>query len=242
MTKAEGARLRSGSLVCATYNIHRCIGRDGRHDPARIRRVIQALGAQVLALQEVELLRAAPDLLHYLGEGSDYRALAGMTLARSSGRYGNALLTRLPVLTTERLDLSVPGREPRGAIRALLQWEQRRIQVFATHLGLRPGDRRTQIAQLLEHIQNPGAAWRAEVTMLMGDLNEWYLWGRPLRWLRRHFGSPPEPATFPARRPLFALDRIWVKPRDLMVSVETFSRPPARVASDHLPLVVRLAT
>ena len=50
-------------------------------------------------------------------------------------------------------------------------------------------------------------------TLLMGDLNEWYLWGRPLRWLHSHFREmPAAPRTFPAHRPVFALDRIWVSP------------------------------
>jgi endonuclease/exonuclease/phosphatase family metal-dependent hydrolase len=227
-------------LVCATYNIHRCIGRDRRHDPDRIRTVIRSLGAQVLALQEVELLHEAPDLLGFLTEGSECTAVAGMTLNRTSGLYGNAVLTSLPILDQQRIDVSVPGREPRGVIRLLLQWGKQRIQLFATHLSLTPSDRRTQTRRILERIQSPGEAWHADITLLMGDLNEWYLWGRPLRWLRRHFGSPPEPATFPSVRPLFALDRIWVEPHDLMVSLEAYHQPPARVASDHLPLLARL--
>jgi endonuclease/exonuclease/phosphatase family metal-dependent hydrolase len=236
----ESARHRPATLVCATYNIHRCIGRDRRRDPERIRAVIHNMQAQIMALQEVELLHDAPDLLGFLTEHSDCTAVAGMTLARTSGQYGNAVLTSLPILHKEQIDISMPGREPRGVIRLLLQWGRQRIQLFATHLGLAPSDRRLQIKRILERIQSPNEAWNADVTLLMGDLNEWYLWGRPLRWLRRHFGSPPEPATFPAGRPLFALDRIWVEPRRLIVSLEAFRRPPAPVASDHLPLVARL--
>jgi len=240
MTDNDGSGNLADRLICATYNIHRCIGTDGQQDRHRLRAVIEALDAQILALQEVELLDGSPDLLEFLGAGAGYRAIFGRTMRHSAGQYGNALLTRLPLLATHQLDLSVPGEEPRGAIRVLLQWGERRVQVFATHLGLRPGDRRVQITQLLEHIRNPSDDWRAEVTLLMGDLNEWFLWGRPLRWLRRYFGSLPQPATFPARRPVFALDRIWVEPRELLVSVKTFRDAPARLASDHLPLLARL--
>jgi len=76
----------------------------------------------------------------------------------------------------------------------------------------------------------------------MGDLNEWFLWGRPLRYLQRHFKSGPAPATFPARFPLFALDRIWVEPRENLVSVKTVNNSLTRLASDHLPLVAELGS
>jgi endonuclease/exonuclease/phosphatase family metal-dependent hydrolase len=211
MTDNDGSGNLADRLICATYNIHRCIGTDGQQDRHRLRAVIAALDAQILALQEVELLDGSPDVLEFLGAGAGYRAIFGRTMRHSAGQYGNALLTRLPLLATHQLDLSVPGEEPRGAIRVLLQ-----------------------------HIRNPSDDWRAEVTLLMGDLNEWFLWGRPLRWLRRYFGSLPQPATFPARRPVFALDRIWVEPRELLVSVKTFRDAPARLASDHLPLLARL--
>jgi endonuclease/exonuclease/phosphatase family metal-dependent hydrolase len=74
----------------------------------------------------------------------------------------------------------------------------------------------------------------------MGDLNEWFIYGRPARWLYRHFGHPRGSATFPARFPLFSLDRIFVSPPGLLLSVEVVRSPLAQVASDHLPLLARL--
>jgi endonuclease/exonuclease/phosphatase family metal-dependent hydrolase len=74
----------------------------------------------------------------------------------------------------------------------------------------------------------------------MGDLNEWFLWGRPLRWLHVQFRRTPAPATFPARLPVFALDRFWVRPRVLLDHLVVHSSPLARAASDHLPLVATL--
>jgi hypothetical protein len=41
--------------------------------------------------------------------------------------------------------------------------------------------------------------------------------------------------TFPSQFPLFALDRIWVRPRTALRALDTYRRSPlARVASDHL--------
>jgi endonuclease/exonuclease/phosphatase family metal-dependent hydrolase len=76
---------------------------------------------------------------------------------------------------------------------------------------------------------------------LIGDLNEWYLWGRPLRWLHSHFRETlATPATFPARRPVFALDRIWVARAGSLRGRRRHASPLARVASDHLPLVAEV--
>jgi endonuclease/exonuclease/phosphatase family metal-dependent hydrolase len=49
-------------------------------------------------------------------------------------------------------------------------------------------------------------------TVLMGDINEWFLWGQPSRWLHAYFEQTATPRTFPARLPLLALDRIWARP------------------------------
>jgi hypothetical protein len=62
-----------------------------------------------------------------------------------------------------------------------------------------------------------------------------------LRWLHRHFKNTPAPASFPARLPLLALDRIWIKPREFLLSVAAHNTPLARLASDHLPVVARIA-
>ena len=73
--------------------------------------------------------------------------------------------------------------------------------------------------------------------VLMGDINEWFLWGRPLRWLHRRFGYSPAPATFPVCLPMFALDRIWIRPQERMHRVAAHVSLAARMASDHLPLL-----
>jgi endonuclease/exonuclease/phosphatase family metal-dependent hydrolase len=73
--------------------------------------------------------------------------------------------------------------------------------------------------------------------VVMGDLNEWYLWGRPLRWLHRRFAAMRTPPTFPARRPLLKLDRIWGHPATAIVRLAAHRSALTREASDHLPLV-----
>ncbi len=216
-----------------TYNIHACVGGDGRFDPERTVKVLKEIDADIVALQEVEHHPVGgSDLLDYMASAVGLSAIPGPTLLRETRGYGNALLTRLPVLAVNRIDLSLPRREPRGALDVTLDWGGQVMRVVATHLGLRPGERRAQIRRLLALFESDHAG----PGVLLGDLNEWLLWGRPLRWLNRHFASSAHPRTYPARFPLFALDRIWARPRGLLRSVETHTSPLARMASDHLPL------
>ena len=225
-------------LRVATYNVHRCVGRDGRFDPERVAGVLRQLDADVLALQELQW--RSDDALHLLDEFAQrlgQHALPGPTLLRPDGHYGNALLTRLEVRRVHRVDLTVGGLEPRGAIDAQLGTREGELRVVATHLGLRPGERRLQLRRLLARLdegpQHP--------TVLMGDINEWFMWGRPLRWLHAWFGRPPSPASFPARLPLLALDRIWMRPRHRLLRVSVHDSHGARHASDHLPVLAEIA-
>lgn len=220
----------------ATYNIHGCVGRDRRLDPHRTAEVLTELEADVIALQELRSPYGALRTLDFLAGQTGMFATEGPTMQMEDASYGNALLSRTKPVETQGVDLSIPGREPRGALDVRLLAHGRRLRVVATHLGLRPAERRQQVRRLLDHL----ASTRNEALVLMGDLNEWFLWGRPLRWLHAVFSQTPGPATFPAARPLFALDRLWVRPRRLLSSIEVHRSAAARIASDHLPLVATL--
>jgi endonuclease/exonuclease/phosphatase family metal-dependent hydrolase len=223
-------------MKIATYNIHSCVGTDGCFSPSRTARVLQELDAGIIALQEVENLSAENlGLLEGLAAATGLEAITGPTIALETRHYGNAILTSLPILDVRRLDLSVPRHEPRAALDVLLQWRDAPLQVITTHLGLRPAERRAQVARMLSAIDI-----RCEHVLLLGDINEWLMWGRPLRLIRRHFGATPHRRTFPARFPVFALDRIWMRPRSRVHRIEVHGSPLARRASDHLPLTAEL--
>lgn len=229
------------NVAVASYNIHRCYGRDGRYDPVRIRKVLRQLGAQVIALQEVELLHDAPGLLDFFCEGSSWRSIPGLTMTRANGEYGNALLTSLPVQSVGRIDLSQPGFEQRGALRIGLEHHGVQLDVVATHLGLRGRERVLQVKRLLEAIKpddNPPAD--PAITVLMGDLNEWFRWGRSGHQLREYFDDVASAATFPSGFPLFPLDRILVKPPGVLGGIKVIRNEMTRKASDHLPVVATL--
>jgi len=226
--------MNNSQLRLATWNIHMGIGRDGVRNLQRTAQVILRIQPDLIGLQEVDN--------HVSPDGNDLQALnaltgmevvAGPTMQRTTGDYGNALLTRLPVVRVERQDISVANaREPRGLLIAHLDWHGERLQVAVTHLGLRAGERRAQVRRVIDCLS---AADRAPL-VLMGDFNEWFIWGRPRRWLRRHFQPMHSPATFPSCWPLFSLDHILADPPECLQEIRVVKTRLASLASDHLPL------
>jgi endonuclease/exonuclease/phosphatase family metal-dependent hydrolase len=217
----------------ASYNIHRGFGKDKRYDPGRILRVLQELQADIVALQEVDLLGPDRDqILPWLAENTKMIPVAGPVRSLAEGHYGNALLTKFPVEQVRQCDLSIGRHEPRGALDVDMNWHGRSIHVVNTHLGLWPRERPLQAKKLLELF----AVDRRELTILMGDLNEWHVWGKSLRVLRGVFGRPAAPPTFPAGWPILSLDRIWACPTQALLTVHAHRSRESLVASDHLPV------
>jgi endonuclease/exonuclease/phosphatase family metal-dependent hydrolase len=133
------------------------------------------------------------------------------------------------------IDLSLPSREPRGAVDAILDCNGTPLRIVVTHLGLRNTERAEQARRLIAAVSAD-----PRMTVLAGDINEWLLPHRALRALHAHFGESPARATFPSAAPMFALDRIWTSPASLLRRVHVHVSRLARRASDHLPLVAEL--
>lgn len=109
-----------------TYNVHGCIGRDGRDDPDRILDVIRQADADIVGLQEVHSDDALDrDFLRKLEHFPYHAVIYGKTMRKPNAEYGNVLLLREPPLKIERIELPSVKGEPRGAIIAdTMQGEQ----------------------------------------------------------------------------------------------------------------------
>ncbi|MDW7774659.1 MAG: endonuclease/exonuclease/phosphatase family protein [Desulfobulbaceae bacterium] len=221
-------------LKLATYNIRRCIGSDGQKNPDRISEVLAEINPDILALQEVEYVHTVDDI-DFTGKDTSLYKMLGPTMLLGQSNYGNVLVSRFPPVAIRKINLSYPGRERRGALDVDLDCRGTVVRVIATHLGLRPVERRNQARKLLAVIDDP--ALKRDITILMGDMNEWFLWGRPLRWIHDYFGSSRDVATYPARFPVLALDKIWCHPAPLLIRLRKHRTRLAGIASDHLPLV-----
>jgi len=221
-----------------SYNVHACVGRDRRFMPDRIADVLEELDADLVALQEVEDRPWGEGTVSdYLAERLGMHPHRGATLYRGDARYGNLLLAREPAVTHRLHDLSVDSREPRGAIEADFIVSGKTLRLFVTHLGLRAGERKRQLELLLPELEREDA----DIRVLAGDINEWRPGAAGNRILPAVLDPSPLPRTFPAGAPLFALDRIYVRPVDVVAALRAVKTPAARRASDHLPLVAELA-
>lgn len=222
-------------LRVATYNVHGFRGADRRRDVVRVARVVRSLRADVVALQEVDT-RGAPMRLAELAERTGHHPVAGATLwSRRGGFYGNALLTHGRPVSVAHVDISVPRAEPRSVLDVELELGDGPLRVLVAHFGLSGRERRYQtdaLERLLREDQRP--------LVLMGDFNEWRPRGYTLLRLGARLGPARRARSFPARLPLLALDRIWVRPAAAVVDVRAQRTPLAVRASDHLPVVARL--
>ncbi len=156
-------------------------------------------------------------------------------MLRRDAHYGNLLLSRFPVISTSRHDISTPGREPRGVIDAELSVRGTRVRILATHLGLAMRERVQQMNALMRLLDNAPEADSDIPTVLLGDFNEWRPFAPSLRRLERMFSDIAALRSFPSRLPLLAFDRVMVRGLKLMSS-DTHRQAPARHASDHLPV------
>lgn len=215
----------------ASYNLHKCRGMTGPYAPERNLRVIADLGADVIALQEVDFrLRDRPEAL----PRDQIEAATGMVPAvfngtgeRSLGWHGQTILMRPELLEGAQVRrLPLPGIEPRGALALHLPG----LTIVALHLGLIRSSRRAQLARVVTQATRMGR----DRLILTGDFNEWHD-NRGLEALEPMHVIAPGPS-WPAPFPRLRYDRVAVS-RDIEVTdYGVWDSEIARQASDHLPI------
>ena len=241
--------IMSETVRVATYNVHRWQGMNGRSKPdvARAGYVISELDADVIALQEV-LRPFAPegsdgpggidgdDALGRLCDELDLHLAFAVTRHHRRGQLGNAILSRFPITAITVIDISYSRIERRGALAACVGHAGMSLGVVATHLSLVDRTRHRQVQSLLEHPQmNSGPS------VLMGDMNAWRKCkgSKELEESLNLHHNVNWPASFPAGRPMLALDRIYTRGADVL-EVKQHESAAARKASDHLPVVAEV--
>ena len=230
------------SVRVVTYNIHTCVGVDRRYDPGRIGAVLREIDADIACLQEVGVRRRIgrpADQWAFLSQVTGCRVITAASARERGRRFGNAILTRFPILAAYSIDLTVAGHPPRSAVDADLLVGDRVLRVIATHFGLRAAERRLQANRLMAALGGAEAANRspADAVLLMGDLNEWRGRAGAIRSLDRRLGRSAAARTFPSWMPMLPLDRIYADGPAILHDVCVYSSPLTRLASDHLPLV-----
>jgi len=222
----------------ATYNIHRCVGTDGRLDVERIAAVLAEVDADVVGLQEVaaHFAHSRIDQAEALAQRLDMTCIEGRLLLEGIGWYGNALLTRLPVRRVRRLVYDEVGKEPRGLLDVdLVAADGRLWRIVNTHLDVRRRARKPQFHTLLAYLRSLDAP-----VVLIGDLNEWCPWSRRLRALARELALPLAPPSVPSTMPVLRLDWLGLKGCRPAGAPRRHLTRRSRTASDHLPVFADL--
>jgi len=223
-------------LRIATYNIHSAVGIDRRFRPERICGVIDELRADIVALQEVLSPVRGLDVHQHLRDATSLHLVTMATMQLAGGTFGNALLSRWPILELAEHGLSVGKREPRGALDATIGRDARKLRVLATHLGLRAAERGQQLARLIELVKSAPDM----PTVLLGDFNATRGHAREMRAHAAHLGKHDALATYPSIAPVLPLDRIFALHGAVIVDIAVHRSRRARIASDHLPLVATI--
>jgi endonuclease/exonuclease/phosphatase family metal-dependent hydrolase len=236
-------------LRVLTYNIHRAIGVDRRFRPERIVRILESHQADIVLLQEVDdgVPRSREmDLARELASALGYPHLAvGHNVTLRKGRYGNATLSRHPILRERNIDLTIGRWKRRGCQHTAIQVEghggRRRLEVFNLHLGLSARQRERQVALLARSRELASLA--PDVACLVGgDFNDWRSRLSTLFTEGLEFHSATERgdrslATYPAFFPRGPLDRIYYRGPLTLLSARRCRLRLSRVASDHLPVI-----
>jgi endonuclease/exonuclease/phosphatase family metal-dependent hydrolase len=239
---AKGAATTVKTL---TFNIHHGTGVDGRLDLERVARTIEASGATVVGLQEVDKHFDARsnwvDQPAWLAQrlGMHYTFAANLDWdpaepGEPRRQYGTMVLSKYPILDSHNTLLPLyPGSEQRGLLEAVTEVNGSPLRFAVTHLTtINNGERIEQVNAIVALLKDA-----PEATILVGDFNvvptsaevrtlttHW-----ADTWLEKGFGlGLTSPVPLPTKRIDYQLHSSQLVP--------TAASVPVSFASDHLPV------
>lgn len=248
-------------LTVASFNIRKAIGTDRKRNPERILNVLEEIDADIVALQEADkrvgtrgaavphdliedhggwrvctIDRSHFKLLDLVPDHELTRPLMGRLDTRNLGWHGNAILVRSDIKILEAHALDLPRLEPRGAVVAEMETRSGPVRVVGMHLDLSGLYRERQVEAILADIEG-----RPKMpTILMGDTNEWTTGDNCLDALLPRFTSVPALPSYHSRKPVAALDRIFLDRGMILHDHGVHRSALAHAASDHLPIWARI--
>lgn len=238
-------------LRVITLNIHKGLSQFNRRVVIHeLREGLNALEPDLVFLQEVQGLNArhalrfatwpaAPQHEFLAQEG--WQHAYGLNRVHHFGHYGNAILSRFPILSMQHSDISSHRFERRGLLHCVLDvpgWRQE-LHCVCVHLSLHERGRRRQLEAIVERLSEPAA--RGLPIVVAGDFNDWRQ--RATRVLEERLGLVEvtsvygkRPArTFPSLLPVLRLDRVYMRGFNI-VEASVHVGAPWSLLSDHLAL------
>ena len=241
----------SGVLRIVTLNMHKGLSQFNRRVVIHeLREGLNTLEPDLVFLQEVQGLNErhalrfatwprAPQHEYLKQDGWEYAY--GLNRVHHYGHYGNAVLSRFPIVSTQNVDISSHRFERRGLLHCVLcvpGW-RRDLHCVCVHLSLHERGRRRQLDAIVERLGE--AAARGQPIVVAGDFNDWRQ--RATRVLEERLGMQEVSAiygdrparTYPSLLPVLRLDRIYVRGFSV-VEASVHVGAPWSLLSDHLAL------
>lgn len=237
-----------------SYNIHGCVDANRQIQPLNVLRVIEQLGVDIIALQEVDWV--APSRLDrnqadFIGEKLRQNHICFPTDEKGLHAFGLAVISRFKIAAayfdwlpnlSEKINL-----RKRAALRVTLDTPAGNLHIVNTHLSIYRLEGRKQARALL------AGSWLEDIpadepVILCGDFNAgpasitYRMFSRQYTDVQKavNNGQKPKP-TFHSRSTLWRIDHIFVSPQFTALNVEVPRNVDTQSASDHLPLAVELA-
>lgn len=231
------------------YNVHWCLGTDGKYDVARLADVIAKTKPDLVALQEVDVGVERSGRVHDVRELSKLTGLAGRfgpTQHYQGGLFGNAVLTRFPILDvaihplpyTESTDERTTY--PRGAIAVTVRGpDGEPLRFISTHFQHNVPEDRVAEAKAINQLF--GREDDNTRTILAGDMNAIPDAAPVTELLKRWTNAMDEAATptAPSTKPRSRIDYVFYRNASQFRLVESTVIPES-VASDHRPVLAVL--
>ena len=254
--QALATAAKTFSIKVLTVNIHKGFTFFNRKFILpELREAVRKIGADVVFLQEVTGSHTQhagkfdnyPDTPHYefLADSIWPDFAYGRNAVYDKGDHGNAVMSKFPIVRFENHDVSISGPERRGLLHCELQIPGRstNLHTVCVHLSLTETHRTQQMDKLCNLI---AANIPAQAPLVVaGDFNDWrhrakaqLADGAGLHevFVQAH-GQPAR--TFPARKPLLRLDRIYVRNAIGHKPVVLPHKPWSHL-SDHAPLAAEI--
>jgi endonuclease/exonuclease/phosphatase family metal-dependent hydrolase len=249
----------ANTLHIATYNIHKGFSQFNRHMMVHeLREQLRALGSDIVFLQEVQGMHRGhaeridnwPDRSQqeFLAEDVWQATAYGRNVIYGHGHHGNAILSRFPIEHSHNQDVTHLRFERRGLLHCAIKVPglKKSLHCVCVHLSLFARSRRRQMDALSRYLDEIAAA--DSPLIIAGDFNDWRNEADELLaqrlGLREAFGgvggSPGSPGrSYPAKRPVLRLDRIYVRGFSVVHAEMHFGAPWSKI-SDHAALSAQL--
>ncbi|APZ96560.1 endonuclease/exonuclease/phosphatase family protein [Fuerstiella marisgermanici] len=241
VSSVQAAPPKTLRVLC--YNIHYGQGNDGEYNLQRLADVINKAKPDLVALQEVDVVVERSGKVHQAQELGKLTGLAvryGPTQHYQGGLYGNAVLTRLPILDVQIQPLPYTAATPelttypRAAIAVDVRLpNDKPLRFISTHFQHNVAEDRVAEATAINRLFGDGSP----PAILAGDMNATPD-SEPIKILEQKWTNAIDEAaapSAPSSNPQSRIDYVFFRGKSLkLISTEVISEP---MASDHCPVL-----